>query len=754
MRFALKSFLELNHGTITFAVVFLVVVLFLTGVPFFDLVELKTYDLRYFSRGVRTPSDAVALAVIDEKSLDAEGRWPWPRSKIADLVETLSRDGAAVIGFDIGFLEPDENSRLAFIDEFDRQARALQFDNAQLNSFIEKNRRLADNDRILAEAIRNSSAAVILGYFFHMREADLDYRLESDEIQHRLRRIADSKHPLVVFANRNSHAAPFLRAYAPESNLQILADAADGSGYFTVVSDPDGVVRWMPLMIQCGGDLYFPLSLACVWHYLGKPTLMVQVKDYGIDGVQLGDRFVPTDESGRLLINYLGPPKTFPHYSISDILAGRVPAGTFRNRIVLVGASAVGTHDLRSTPFSPVYPGVEVHASVIDNILAEEFITKPRWSMIFDLMAIIALGVLSGIATARLGAARGFLVAAGAFVLYIVFARGLFIHSRVWLNLVYPLLALTLNYTGLTVYGYVTEQKERRRIKGAFKHYVSAEVIEEMLKDPDRLKLGGEEKVLTVLFSDLEGFTTYSERYSPGEMIDILSEYYEKMTEEIFAQQGMLKEYVGDELMAIFGAPLEQPDHARKACAAALAMQQRRKALGGEWTAAGRPFLKARTGVNSGPMLVGNLGSRYRFSYGVLGDQVNLGSRLEGLNKTYGTEILIGENTAGLIDGAFRLREVDMVRVKGRTQPVRIYELLAAAGQPLDADHEEALQTYAAGLDAYRGCLWDDALNYFRQTLALLPDDGPSRILMERCQIYRANSPPEDWDCVFTMKTK
>ena len=264
MRFSLQSLLRLNHGTITFFVVFLVVVLFLTGVPFLDLIELKTYDLRYVSRGAGKPSDAVALAVIDEKSLDTEGRWPWPRSKIADLVEVLSRDGAAVIGFDIGFLEPDENSRLGFLEELGRRAEVLDIDNPELADFITESRRLADNDRILAEAIRNSSADVILGYFFHMSETDLDYQLARDELDLRLQRIADSKHPLVMFDDPGQQTAPFLRAYAPEANLQILAEASNGSGYFSVVSDPDGVVRWMPLMIRCGEDLYLPLSLACV----------------------------------------------------------------------------------------------------------------------------------------------------------------------------------------------------------------------------------------------------------------------------------------------------------------------------------------------------------------------------------------------------------------------------------------------------------------------------------------------------------
>ncbi len=267
-------------------------------------------------------------------------------------------------------------------------------------------------------------------------------------------------------------------------------------------------------------------------------------------------------------------------------------------------------------------------------------------------------------------------------LLHILIAQQLFSSARVWLNIVYPLAVIAFTYTALTLYHYVTEERERRKIKGAFIHYVSPLVIEEILKDPARLKLGGQEKVLTVLFSDLAGFSGYSERYGPNEMISILSEYFETMTEEVFAHQGTLKEYVGDELMAIFGAPLDQADHAQRACAAALAMRDRLQALRQEWAKIGRPPLAARTGINSGLMLVGNIGSRYRFSYGALGDQVNLGSRLEGLNKMYGTEILLGENTARLVDSSFLLRELDMVKVVGRKQPLRIYELV---GKPDDS---------------------------------------------------------------------
>jgi adenylate cyclase len=745
----LKSLLSINHVSLTLGTILLVVVLWSAGVPILDLIELKTYDLRLRSRGHVQPSPALVMAVIDEKSLDAEGRWPWPRSKFAALVDILSQDGARVIAFDIAFSEPDENSQIAFVNQFSQQVDALNIKNPSLTEFINERRKHADNDLALANAIKNSSAAVVLGYFFHMNDANLDYRVQQSAIDQQIERISASKYPFISYKAHQAGIVPFMKAYAPEGNLDMFSELATSSGYFTTTSDPDGVVRWMPLVVQGGEDLFPPLAISAAWQYLDKPHLTVNVGRYGVEGIQLGDRFIPTDESGQLLINFLGPPKTFPHVSITDILQGKVAAGAFKDRIVLVGATALGIHDLRSTPLSPVYPGMEIHATVIDNILTQNFIARPKWSKIYDLLAIVILGALIGIALPRMSALKGLLFAGGLVILDIFIARWLLVSTGVWLNIVYPLSALAANYTVLTVYDYVTEERERKKIKGAFMHYVAPVVIEAMLKDPARLKLGGDEKVLTVLFSDLQGFTSHSERYAPHEMIELLSEYYARMTEQIFAHEGMLKEYVGDELMAIFGAPIAQVDHAERACAAALAMREHRNALGAEWTKLGRPPLIARTGINSGRMLVGNLGSKYRFAYGVLGDHVNLGSRLEGLNKVYATEILIGENTAKLVEKSFLLREIDLVRVVGRDQAVRIYELVAAAGTPLLPRREKALGSYASGLEAYRQRRWDEALWLFKESLALWPADGPSRTMAERCQIYQKASPPEDWDGIF-----
>jgi adenylate cyclase len=754
MRLPRASWLGINPASLTLVVTVLAVMLYVWGAPILDLIELKTYDLRFLSRGRRQPTPAVVIAAIDEKSLEAEGRWPWPRSKFAALIDILSREGARVIGFDIAFSEPDENSQLALIDQFAQTVDALDIRDRRLSRFLRDRRVYADNDLALATAIKRSGAAVVLGYFFHMSEATLEYRLEPNEIERRANRLAGSKYPSIVRHGPEPSSVPFITAYAPQNNLDIFSEAAASSGYFSLRSDPDGVLRWMPLVIQLGDDLFPPLSVACAWHYLGRPRLTVMVGRQGVEGVQLGDRFIATDEVGQLLINYPGPPKTFTQVSVTDILKGQVRAGIFKDRIVLVGATALGTYDLRNTPFSPLYPGTEVHASVIDNILTRSYMARPEWSKLFDLSAIVVLAALVGVALPRLGPLNGLGFAVGLFIVYVLLARWLFVAAHLWLNVVYPLLALVAVYTTLTAYHYLTEQRQRKKVKDTFRHYVAPLVVEEMLKDPRRLKLGGEVKTLTVLFSDLEGFTSYSERYAPDEMAEMLGEYYNRMTEQIFVHRGTLKEYVGDELMAIFGAPLEQADHAERACAAALAMREARLELAVEWAKIGRPKLRARTGINSGPMLVGNLGSKYRFAYGALGDQVNLGSRLEGLNKVYGTDILVGENTARLVERAFLLREVDTVRVLGRAQPVRIYELVARLGTARVFEQEKALKAYAAGLEAYRQKVWDEALSLFEQALTIWPAEGPARTLAERCAAYRNSPPPADWDGVFEQAFK
>ncbi len=747
-----KSLCYANRISITFYSSLLVIALFLVQVPILDLIELKTYDFRFLARGRVQPSSAVVMAVIDEKSLDVEGRWPWARSKIAALVDALSGDGAKVIGFDIGFLEPDENSRLQLLRELEQDIKAIGLRDRKLTKLLRSKEIDADNDLALAEAIRRSKATVVLGYFFHTGRVARDYVIEQTQINKQLQRISDSRYPAVHYEDKEAESIPFIEGYAPESSIDILARATDFSGFFNIFPDPDGVVRWMPLIVQCGGNLFPPLSIQCVWHYLDRPQLMVNVARYGVEGVQMGDRFIPTDEIGRMLINFLGPPKTFPHYSISDILHGKIPEGTFKEKVVLVGATAAGIYDLRSTPFSPVYPGMEVHATVIDNILRQDTLSRPKWTKIFDLLAIVVLVLLTGAVVPRLSAVKGILFAVVLFVLYLLIARWLFVSFGIWVNIVYPLLGLSVVYISLTVFHYFTEERERKKIRGAFSYYVSDSVVNEVLKDPERLKLGGDKRDLTVLFSDIRGFTTISEGLSPEDLVQLLNEYLTAMSNVVFKYEGTLDKFMGDAIMAIYGAPLEREDHPAMACHSALEMMEELRRLNRKWESEGRTPLDIGIGINTGMMMVGNMGSSQRFDYTVMGDAVNLGSRLEGANKNYRTNILISEFTYERVREEFVCMEVDSVRVKGKLLPVRIYQLLGHDDVP--EMRRQAISYFHEGLQLYRSQKWNDAIKTFERVKAMDGDLRAAELYIQRCLDLKLNPPPPDWDGVFTMVTK
>lgn len=752
-RLSLRAGRLFNPATVTAATIAAAVALFFIEPPLFEVIELNWLDLRFRARGPLAPGPGVVIAAIDEKSIEAEGRWPWRRSRIGALIDALAADGAKVIAVDVLFSEPVRDGRLALVEEIARGADALKIDSPELQHILRQSRAAADDDRMLVEALRRSAAPVVLGYFFHIGAESAGSKPDAGEMEQRLEAIATSKYPL-VYRSADSGAPPFIKAHAPQANLGRFAEAAAASGHFSLPTDADGVVRWMPLALQAGEDLYAPLAIMSAWHYLGKPPLAVRSSRYGIEGVELGERFIPTDEQGQLLINYRGPPHTFRAHSVADILGGKLPKGTFKERIVVVGATAIGVGDVRNTPFGPVYPGPEIHASAIDNILAGDFIDRPRWSRVFDLFAIVGLALMVGLALPRTSALLGLLTAVALAVAFVLGAHWLFVERHVWLNMVYPVFALAATYTMLTLYRYITEERERRRLKEAFQHYVAPDVIELMLKDPGGVHLGGHEAVLTAVISDLEGFTGFSERHAPHEIIGVLGDYYAEMTEQIFVFQGTLVEYVGDEIFALFGAPMEQPDHAKRACASALAMRERRAALGDAWTKSGRPRLKARTGITTGTMLVGNIGSKYRFHYGAMGDPVNLASRLEGLGRVYGAEIVISDHTAQMVEGSFQLRALDLVRVKGRQQALAIHELLGAADAALPVEQKEMLALYAAAMTAYRGRRWDEALELFRQCLVLWPEDGPARLMARRCTMFRDDPPPADWGGMFEHLTK
>jgi len=741
--------LHLSGLKIALLITFAVLVIYYLDPNFLSLLELKALDLRFLSRGKTATTGEVVLVTIDEKSLDELGRWPWPRNRLAQLLDALVKYDAKVVGFDIVWAEPDENSELKGLSAVKRKLGELNLTNRELQSYLSTAIERADTDRILADSVARSRRAV-LGYFFHFfAQESPDGKKKAP--QENLPPL--SYYNLVKYTSEDATKVDLFAADYAEVNIPAISEAAEGAGYFNIFPDRDGTVRWVPLVIKYQDRHYCALSLAVLQKFLDNAPLALRIAEFGVEQIRLGDLSIPTNEEGRMLINYRGPQKTFPHFSAADIIHGRAPASAFRGKIALVGATAIGIYDIRVTPFDHVFPGLEVHANVIDSILKRDFLYRPNWVTLFDILAIIIIGLALGIVLPRVKALWGALAGGLVLFAFTLSAKFLFQEQGSWVNMTYPLLNLILTYLGITGYRYMTEEREKKKIRGAFQYYLSPSVVDQMLRNPEKLKLGGEKKDLTVLFSDIRGFTSISERMTPETLVKFLNDYLTKMTDIVFKYGGLLDKYMGDALMAIWGAPLDQPDHAQRACYTALEMVDELWALQKKWSAEGMPKLNIGIGINAGPMVVGNMGSERRFDYTVMGDSVNLGSRLEGLNKLYGTNIIVSEMTYERVREEILGRELDSVRVMGKDQPVRIYQLLARSIR-VSPEQKALAEEFHCALRGYKDRNWDGALQAFQSILAKNPHDGPAKLYAERCRILKENPPPPDWDGVYTLTTK
>ena len=745
----LKRFFRLSGLKIALLSILAVSVIYYVDPDFLSWLELKTLDWRFHSRGKIVTTGEVALVAIDEKSLDELGRWPWPRVRMAQLLDALVKYEAKVVGFDIVWAEPDENSELKSLSALKQKMNELKLTNRDLEKYLSQAIQKADTDRTLADSLARSRRAV-LGYFFHFFTKE-DLPKEKKQLPKDLPPL--STYNWVKYSSQAAAKVPLFEATYAEVNIPVIAEAAEGAGYFNIFPDRDGTVRWIPLVIKYQDKHYCALSLAVLQKFLNNSPLVLRLAEFGVEEIRLGDLFIPTNEEGRMLINYRGPQKTFPHYSATDVIHGRVPVNAFRGKIVLVGATAMGIYDIRVTPFDHVFPGLEVHANVIDTILKQQFLYRPNWVTLLDLLAIIVLGLILGIILPKVKALWGALIGISLFFAFFLTSHQLFQKQGIWVNQTYPLFNLVLTYLMITGYRYMTEERERKKVRGAFQYYLNASVVEQMLKDPEKLKLGGEKKDLTVLFSDIRGFTSISEHMTPERLVKFLNEYLTKMTDIVFKYDGLLDKYMGDAIMAIWGAPLDQSDHPLRACYTALEMVEELRLLQQRWATEGMPRMNIGIGINAGPMVVGNMGSERRFDYTVMGDSVNLGSRLEGLNKLYGTNIIISEMTYERVREEILGRELDLVRVKGKDQPVKIYELLSRRAKTLP-EQKALAEEFQAALGEYRNRNWETARKIFQSILERYPADGPARLYVERCQTLEKTPPPEDWDGVYTMTTK
>ncbi len=747
----MKKFFSLQSFLIALFVVLVCIFGYLKGIPFLDLMELKTIDLRFESRGRISPGPDVVLAVIDEKSINKEGKWIWPRSKIANLVTKLSKAGAKVIAFDIGFLEPDDKRIIQAINKIENKVNDLHIQHTGIKDYLENLKTQVDNDKLLADAIRNSRARVVLGYFFQMEQAGLEH-VSKQEISIHQKNTAGSKYKIVRYKSGNAQNTPLIEAIMPQSNIETISSASKYSGFFNMMPDKDGVVRWMPGVFKCNEVLYAPLSLVAASAYLDT-HMAVKIAEHGVEEVQIGRLFIPTDELGRVLINYRGEEKTFPHISITDILNEKTPDDILKDKIVIVGATAVGIFDLRVTPFGNVFPGLEIHANVVDAILSKDFLYQPGWAAIFDIMAIMAAGFFLAIVLPKTGGIGGIIASSSLFITYILLCQHLFSSNGWILNLIYPLTVIIAVYISITAYKYFTESRQKRFIKNAFSTYLAPTVVKQLIESPEKLVLGGEQRVITAFFSDIQGFTSISENLTPHELVELLNEFLTEMTDIILQHKGTVDKFEGDAIIAFFGAPNELENQEQVACDACIDMQKRLSELRIKWKAEGKPELEMRIGLCTGQAVVGNMGSKTRMDYTMMGDTVNTAARLEGVNKIYGIYTLVSDSTFKATDGSIIAREIDSINVVGKKEPITVYQLL---GYPDDIDPviHETLDHYSRGLNAYRSQNWDEAIDYFKAVIELTPDDGPSKTMLLRCDEYKITPPPEDWDGAFTMKTK
>jgi len=727
-----------------------------------EIIETKTLDIRFRWRGERDPGDDIVIIGVDEKTEGELGRWQSSgRRWIAKMLDVLHEGGAKVIGFDLVLAEPGESAALVAVGEL----KTRYLDNVQgdlvnyteMLTYFDEVKNRHDYDRQLAEAIQRFGNVVLGIYFFRGAKEAAHLTPENHEASREI--IKRVKYSLIKFppgiTREPLHGQ---RSFGVEPNLPIFSDTAKSFGHFNAFPHRDGYIRRSMLAIEYQGDYYPSLAMEVVRAYLNPSPLPI-IHALGkegagsVDRIQIGDIDIPTDEEGKLLINYYGKGKTFHHYSISDVVRGKIPPDTFKDKIVLLGFTAAIYQDLHRTSFQDNYPGVETHATVIANILRQEFLTRPGVTSLIDALILLLLAIVLGLILPRTRPIPGALTVLIGLASITAIAYYTFLFEKVWLNMAFPFIFVVLDYVAITSYKYFTEEKKKKEVKNAFQHYVAPAIVDQMLERVDQLHLGGERKQLTALFSDIRGFTSISEKMLPENLVRFLNEYLSAMTRIVLDYQGTVDKYMGDAIMAFYGAPLEQPDHAVRACKTAVDMIVRLKELRKGWESRNLPSMNIGIGVNSGEMSVGNMGSEERFDYTIMGDNVNLASRLEGINKQYGTNIVISQFTYEFVrNEPFIVRELDSVRVKGKREPVTIYELMGYG--TLDQQTETLLKTFSEGLAAYKNRQWDQAIASFHEALHVNPNDEPPKIYIERCEEYQQNPPLEDWDGVFVMKTK
>ncbi|MCC7410919.1 MAG: adenylate/guanylate cyclase domain-containing protein [Gammaproteobacteria bacterium] len=714
--------------------------------PFIDQMENLAYDARVVVTTKSEPDDRIVIVDIDERSLTAEGRWPWPRDKIASLVEQLfEKYQVAVVAFDVVFAEADDSSGLLVLD------RLAKGELAAVKPFQDKLAELRtslDYDRIFAETI--GRYPVVLGYYFNPPRPDGEAE-----------KIGALPPPTLIAGTFAGRKVAFRQAAGYGANLDILQKNAAAAGHFLPSTDGDGIVRRVPLLYEYDGAYYEALSLAVARVALHidqvtprfAPVPWGAKRDYsGLEWLAIGNRSIPVDERVQTLIPYRGGQGSFPYVAATDVLHGTVDPGMLDGRIVLVGTTAPGLLDLRSTPVQNVYPGVEIHANLIAGIIDGKMKEKPAYTLGAEFIILTIVGLILALVLPFQSPLMATVVTV------VVLIGSIAINQAVWSygNLVLPIasgvMMIGLMFLLNMSYGYFIETRGKRQLTSLFGQYVPPELVDEMSRDPEAYSLEADSRELTVLFSDVRGFTTISEGLNPKELAELMNHFLTPMTHVIHENRGTIDKYMGDAIMAFWGAPLEDPDHARHALESGMQMLARIDEINTEFAKRSWPEIHIGVGINTGAMSVGNMGSEFRMAYTVMGDAVNLGSRLEGLTKTYGVSIIVSETTRAAVPD-YAYRELDRVRVKGKDEPVAIFEPLGPAGavsKPL----ADELKLYRQALKYYRSQQWDMAELQFLNLGKSSASPALYDMYVGRISHFREHPPGEDWDGVFTHKTK
>ena len=704
------------------------------------------YDYRLRLTMPRTMDNRIVILDIDEKSLKEEGRWPWGRDRLALLMDKLfDKYGVAVVGFDVVFAEKDESSGLKILQKLGQNQ--LKGD-LSFQAVLRQIEPQLDYDNLFANKIKNRK--VVLGYYL----TNYKDRQTSGMLPE----------PTFPAGSFNGHQVGFTTWNGYGANLPELQQAAASAGHFNPVIDFDGRVRRVPMLAEYNGAYYESLSLAMVRTLLGQTKLLpgyAEVKASGYTGMEWleldatatgGKIKIPVDDDVATFVPYRGAQGSFRYISITDVLHDRVDPAQLKDKIVLVGTTAPGLMDMRATPVDEVYPGVEVHANMISGILDKNLKERPAYMVGAEVVWLLLIGISLSFLLPLFTPAKAIL--ASIFTLISTAGLSLFVwqNGNILMPVANTLMMIALLFALNMSYGYFIESRTKQQITRLFGQYVPSKVVEEMVKHPESVSMDGESREMTILFSDVRGFTSISERMEPKQLSMLMNEFLTPLSRDIFKYRGTIDKYMGDCIMAFWGAPLPDKDHARNAILAAVEMQASLKALQPHFRERGWPELHVGVGINSGRVIVGNMGSEERVAYTVMGDEVNLASRLEGLTKQYGVDIIVGEKTRNLVKD-FLYRELDHVRVKGKDKPVAIYEPLALVSEASKALRDE-VKLFHEVRRLYRKQEWDQAELQLMNLQRMNPDSALYGIYTKRVINFRKNPPDVDWDGVFEFLTK